>query len=329
MYVVKHSMLLMYADDAKCAKLVRNQEDCSELQDDLNSLCSWSLQWNLKFKESKCILLRCCNNAHSIAMKYTMNNCEIPCRDEHRDLGVMFSSDLSFRPHYNYIVRRAYQVLGLLRRTFSSSSDVRVRRLLYISLVRSQFTYCSQLWRPYLLKDVELLEGVQRRATKYLLNDFKSDYKSRLVALGLMPLMYFLELNDIMFCVKSLKSPSRDFNIYDHVHFSKCGTRSSAAMKMSHNHSMKNSSRHSYFNRLLRLWNSLPPPINLDLLLFPSRTTSVTIYFQIFIELLLKFFMFIPLFMPLCKNVSTTLIHLFFNFYFYFIFFRLRCRPSV
>ena len=110
--VVKHSMLLMCADDAKCAKLVRNQEDCSELQDDLNSLCSWYLQWNVKFKESKCILLRCCNNAHSIAMKYTMNNCEIPSRDEHRDLGVMFSSDLSFRPHYYYIVRRAYQVLG-------------------------------------------------------------------------------------------------------------------------------------------------------------------------------------------------------------------------
>ena len=51
-------------------------------------------------------------------------------------------------------------------------------------------------------------------------------------------------------------------NIYDHVHFSKSGTRSSAAMKMSHNHSMKNSLRHSYFNQ--SLWNSLPP-INLDL----------------------------------------------------------------
>ncbi len=103
------------------------------------------------------------------------------------------------------------------------------------------------------------LEGVQRRATKYILNDFTSDYKERLQALGLLPLMYILEMNDIMLCVKSLTSPTRDFNILEFVHFSKGGTRSSTAKRMSHNQSTNNSARHFFFNRLPRLWNSLPP----------------------------------------------------------------------
>ena len=48
---------------------------------------------------------------------------------------------------------------------------------------------------------------VQRRATKYILNDFTSDYKDRLISLELLPLMMFYELLDIMFFVKSLKAP--------------------------------------------------------------------------------------------------------------------------
>ena len=90
---------------------------------------------------------------------------------------------------------------------------LREKRLLYISLVHSQVFYCSVIWRPHLLKDIILLENVQRRTTKYILNDYRSDYKSRLIALGLLPLMYIFELNDILFCIKNLKSPC-DFSTH-------------------------------------------------------------------------------------------------------------------
>ena len=133
--------------------------------------------------------------------------------------------------------------------------------------MRSQLIYCSPIWRPHLLKDIILLESVQRRATKYLLNDYRSDYKSRLVALGLLPLMYILELNDLMFCIKSLIAPTRDFDLSRHIQFCKGPTRSSASLKMVHIRSSSNSTRHSFFNRLPRLWNCLPP---IDLALSPA-----------------------------------------------------------
>ena len=64
-----------------------------------------------------------------------------------------------------FITSRAYKVLGLIRRSFSSSLDIRAKRTLYLLLVRSQLTHGSQIWRPHLIKDFMLLERIQRRAT--------------------------------------------------------------------------------------------------------------------------------------------------------------------
>ena len=56
---------------------------------------------------------------------------------------------------------------------------------LYKSLVRPHLEYCCQVWSPYLSKDINLIEGVQRRATK-LIKDIKHlSYDERLENLGL------------------------------------------------------------------------------------------------------------------------------------------------
>ena len=51
-------------------------------------------------------------------------------------------------------------------------------------------------------KEILLLERIQRRATKFILNDYKSDYKSRLNSTRLLPLMYWFELQDIYFLLR-------------------------------------------------------------------------------------------------------------------------------
>ena len=61
------------------------------------------------------------------------------------------------------------------------------------------------------MKDILTIEKIQRRATKFILNDFSSDYKSRLISLGLLPLMFLYELFDILFFLKCLKFPESSF----------------------------------------------------------------------------------------------------------------------
>ena len=126
-----------------------------------------------------------------------------------------------------------------------------------------------------LLKDILALERVQRRAIKYITGDFTSDYKSRLITLNILPFMYFLELSDIMFFVNSVKYPSSNFNILDFVSFSSASTRSSTFNKLCHTKS-SNMLSNFHFNRLPRLWNSLPP---IDLTLSSSTIKSKIIQF--------------------------------------------------
>lgn len=169
------------------------------------------------------------------------------------------SADLSWSAHHDYLSAKAYSMLGLLRRNFSHTNSVSHKKILYLSLVRSVFAYCSQLWRPYLLKDIVKLERVQRRATKFVLNDYKSDYRTRLLSLHLLPLMHQLEINDIVFAVKSFKCPAEHFNIFDFVNFTTSATRAGSKSRLCHIRSTSNLAGNSYFQRLPRLWNSLPP----------------------------------------------------------------------
>ena len=124
-----------------------------------------------------------------------------------KDLGIMVSDDLSWSNHLTHITNKAYKKLGLLRRSLCYNNSTSTKKRLYVTLIRSQLLYCSQIWRPYLRKDIKLIENVQRRATKFI-NDYSSVYKSRSLKLNLLPLTM---IYDICFFVKSLKQPSTSF----------------------------------------------------------------------------------------------------------------------
>ena len=100
------------------------------------------------------------------------------------------------------------------------------------------------------------LERIQRRTTRFILNDFCSDYRTRLISLHLLPLMYLYELLDVMFFVKYFKSPDPSFPIWDYVSFSTASTRSASAAKLNHKSRSSTISRHAYFCRLVRIWNT-------------------------------------------------------------------------
>ena len=151
-------------------------------------------------------------------------------------------------------------------------------------------TYCSQIQTPYLIKDITFLEKIQRRATNFMLKDYSLDYRSRLISFHLLPLMYLYELSDVLFFVRSLKFPDPSFPIKDYISFSKAPTRSASSSKLSIKSSSTSLSRHTYFCRLVRIWNALPS-IDLSLsystIKFQLKRTSGIIFFLILILLCL------------------------------------------
>lgn len=264
---VLHSTPYLFADDTKCLKSVSSSSDSLQLQQDLDNLTAWSADWKLSFNELKCILLSFQPNNSSnyqlaptpTTSQYQINGHRITSRLQHKDLGVVMSHDLSWTNHLTSITNQAYKKLGLLRRSFSSVTSVSAKKSLYLSLIRSQLIYCSQVWRPHLVKDIKLLENVQRRATKFILNDYTSDYKTRLLKLQLLPLSMIYELNDICFLIKSIKQPSSSFNILKYISFSHNNTRSGSFLKLVQPLVLNTRHKHFFFIRITRLWNSLPP----------------------------------------------------------------------
>ena len=56
---------------------------------------------------------------------------------------------------------------------------------LYKTIIRPHLEYCIQAWRPYRKKDIDMLEIIQRRATKIIPKLRNINYEIRLKDCGL------------------------------------------------------------------------------------------------------------------------------------------------
>ena len=258
---VQSAAPLLFADDTKCIKAISSPHDSILLQDDLTALTNWSSNWELTFSNSKCKLLSIPPPNQLVhSANYSINNSIINSTSLHRDLGVLVSNNLTWDEHYSAIISRAYKSLYFIRRATSNSHSPSTKLSLYKSLIRPKLSYCSQLWRPYKIKDIKLFERVQRRATKFILKDYHSDYKIRLTTLHLLPLSLWLEYLDLTFLFQCLQYPSDHFSISKFIMPASSNTRATSAGKLrcTFPRSSINSIHFFYFNRAVKLWNSLP-----------------------------------------------------------------------
>jgi ribonucleases P/MRP protein subunit RPP40 len=103
--------------------------------------------------------------------------------NEEKDLGVIISRSLKVGKQCAKAASKGNQILGLIKRTFISKKKNILN--LYKSLVRPHLEYCIQAWRPHLIKDICILEKVQKRATRMIGECRGKSYKERLKFLGL------------------------------------------------------------------------------------------------------------------------------------------------
>ena len=94
------------------------------------------------------------------------------------------SSNTSFSKHVAKAAAKANGTLGIIKRAFSYI-DKDSLLVLSKSFVRPHLEYCVQAWSPFLVKDKNILEKVQRRATKLVPELQHMSYEDRLSSLGL------------------------------------------------------------------------------------------------------------------------------------------------
>jgi hypothetical protein len=251
---INYSNIALFADDTKLYTNVKSNEDCVNLQKDLDSMLEWGKKWKMKLNISKCKILTITLKNEPINYNYIMYGENLQRCTNIKDIGVFIDDKLNWNQHVQTTVCKARRITGLIKRTVGCSAPNSVKKQLYMSLVRSSLEYCSPVWSGTSVQNIVKIERIQRYVTRFILNySWKSgvNYRERLIELNMLPLAYRREYLDLCLFFKC-------YNNIPSVHTSNRITRSKT------NNSLNIPSTHillfqkMYFNRIVFLWNCLP-----------------------------------------------------------------------
>ena len=154
----------LFADDVK---LYSNVEisTVNSLHDALALVNAWSIEWQLPINACKCNVPHLKPDLSLPKAQYTINGLRVVPLSRVRDLGINIDDRLSFGSHIDDIITKAYQRIAVLFRGFCTKTRTFLMHA-YKTYVRPVLEYCTQIWSPYLIKDINALEKVQKYFTK-------------------------------------------------------------------------------------------------------------------------------------------------------------------
>jgi len=115
---------------------------------------------------------------------YNMEGNSLCVIETEKDLGIWISSDMKCLDHCLYAFNKASKIMELIKRTIKYK-ETEIMVSLYKTLLRPHVEYCVSAWSPYYKKDKELLEKVECRFTKIIVNMEGLRYEERLRCLKL------------------------------------------------------------------------------------------------------------------------------------------------
>ena len=216
-------------------------------------------------------------NRIKFEFSYKLGNTTLEQSDTECDLGVTISTNLKWNRQHSIITGKAAQKHGLLKRVCSFTLDKVSRKILFLSIVRSQFEHCSVVWAPTTTTQLAYFERILKRGIKWIFNeDYKvysnNQYLDRLKELDILPMFLKFRYNDLVLFYqimhhlvpieipaylilstdnnddrqKYYQRQTRNFNDGD-----KLKAKSKVTPRI-------NAFKDSFFQRAYRIWNDLP-----------------------------------------------------------------------
>jgi len=152
--------------------------------------------------------------------------------------------------------QKANCILGCIKSSMTSRSR-EVILPLCSTLVRSHLESCVQLWSPQHRRDVELLEWVQRRATKMIRGMEHLSYEERLRELGLFHMEKEMLWGDLIAAFQYLKGASKKdrYKLFSRAY---CDSRRVNGFKLKEGRFRLGTRRKFFTIRLVKYWYRLP-----------------------------------------------------------------------
>ena len=146
--------LRTYRAQVKCLSMILylfNSDQPSSVHqpvcESLSQIIDWCKKWLLKLKATKCKCMRITRSRSVTPCSYNINSIPLEQVKTHKHLGVIISSDLSWKPHVLSVAAKANKILGLLKDTFGKCSEAIT--IGYKSMVRPIVEYACPVWNPH------------------------------------------------------------------------------------------------------------------------------------------------------------------------------------
>ena len=252
----------IFADDTKAYTSIKNEQDHLNLQNTIDSIHSWTENWQLKFNETKCKILHLGENNPKKSYYIGSHNSRVQLEETtlEKDLGIYIDPTLSFDSHIEYITKKASSKSAQILENFSYRSK-HVLVPLFKTLVRPVLEYVNNAWNSSQRHNIDDIEAVQRRFTRHILEVKKLCYEDRLKKINLPSLEYRRFRGDLI----------ENYKIA-HCHYDKASVNSLLKFRTNSrlrgheftiikNTTIKNSYQHFFSNRVCNTWNNLSADI--------------------------------------------------------------------
>ena len=160
-----------------------------------------------------------------------VDNTMIYSTERMKVLGIMIDDKLNFTEHISDVCIKADRQLNVLQR-LKRVLDYKSRMAIYKSFIMSNFNYCPIVWMYTTKKLLDRIENIQKRALRFVLNDYHSNYHDLLIkseatgikitTLRLLSIEVYKCVNDLnpeylneMFTIKNYPYDCRDNSILE------------------------------------------------------------------------------------------------------------------
>ena len=171
---------------------------------------------------------------------------------------IFFFSELSFAKHIAAQVSKANRLVGQIRRSFSYL-DKDIMRQLFIAFVRPHLEFSNVVWSPHHRKYIDMIERVQRRATKCVPGLKDKTYEERLAEMKLPSLSFRRKRGDFIELYKythGLYSVNESL-----IHYSEIRRTRGHNLKLEKRSCNLDIRKYFFTFRTVNTWNELPEEI--------------------------------------------------------------------
>lgn len=251
--------LRLFADDSMLYRVISTPDDSKILQNDLNTLQEWEKSWKMEFHPKKCQVIRITHKRQFIKSNYFIHNTQLTETNTAKYLGIMIDNKMSWDSQVDSVCSKANRTLAFIRRNLKSCpKDVKTK--CYNTYVRPITEYCSSVWDPFTKKNIQKLENIQRRAARFIHNnyDYHDSVTKLLLEMKWTPLEERRARSKMTIVHKAINEniniPIENFRINPNK------TRS-GGINYVIPRSRTNTHINSFYPSSIRLWNSLPDNI--------------------------------------------------------------------